>query len=260
MDYNQLQTFLSIMLRDMYVFKRHIAGRVIDACVWSGTSLYVAQYVLPLFGIDQTFGSFLLLGNIAVWGMFEVGTNMGIILGDLQGVNSLSYYLSLPLPSSWIFIRLGIMDTYRSIIPTIPILPLGKLILWNHMSLSSIHYPKLLLSWILSHMLFAFFGLYLSSITPDFDYITTIRQRFIFPMWFLGCYQFSWYMLHKANPMLAYLNLLNPVVYVMEAMRGCTDIGLPLLPYWLCICVMSAFTVLFAYLGIHSFKKRLDCL
>lgn len=260
MDYNKLQTFGSILLRDIYVFKRHIIGRIIDACVWSGASLYVAQYVLPLFGINQTFGAFLLLGNMAVWGMFEVGTNMAIVLGDLYGVNSLSYYLSLPLPSSWIFIRLGLMDTYRSIIPTIPLLPLGTLMLGDHMSSYTIHYPKLIITWILAHLLFAFFGLYLSSITPNFDYITTIRQRFLFPMWFLGCYQFSWYMLYDANPTLAYLNLLNPVVYVMEGMRSCITIQTPLLPYWLCFFMMILFIILFGYLGIKSFKKRLDCL
>lgn len=260
MDYKKIQTFTSILLRDVYVFKQHVMGRVIDACVWAGVSLYVAQYILPLFGMDQKFASFLLLGNIVVWGMFEIGTNMSIVLGDLQGVNSLSYYVSLPLPSSWIFIRMGLMDAYRSIIPTLPLLPLGKLILGDHIDLSAIHYPKLLLTWLMSHMLFAFFGLYLSSLTNHFDYITTIRQRIIFPLWFLGCYQFTWYMLHHVSPTIAYVNLLNPVVYAMEAMRGCTHTDIALLPYWLCLVMIIVQTILFAYLGIKQFKKRIDCL
>lgn len=255
-----MQTFLAILVRDARVFKQHITSRMIDACVWAGTSLYVAQYVLPQFGIDQKYASFLMLGNLAVWGMFEVGTNMAIILGDLQGTNALSYYLTLPLPSNWIFIRLALMDTYRSIVPTLFMIPLGKLILQDNISLSSINYPKLFLAWILSHLFFGFFGLFLSSITPTFDYITTIRQRFIFPLWFLGCYQFSWYMLYEANPLLAYINLLNPVVYIMEGMRGAASLPIQTLPFSLCMLVTSMYTLLFAYLGIRSFKKRVDCL
>ena len=260
MNYKLIQTFLTILVRDARVFKQHIVSRMIDACVWAGASLYVAQYILPQFGIDQKYASFLMLGNLAVWGMFEVGTNMAIILGDLQGTNSLSYYLTLPLPSNWIFIRLALMDTYRSIIPTVLMIPIGKLILQDNISLSSINYPKLFLAWILSHLFFGFFGLFLSSITPNFEYITTIRQRFIFPLWFLGCYQFSWYMLYEANPILAYINLLNPVVYIMEGMRGAANLPIQTLPFSLCMLVTSLITIVFAYLGIHSFKKRVDCL
>ncbi|HSW75593.1 MAG TPA: hypothetical protein VLG50_00970 [Candidatus Saccharimonadales bacterium] len=260
MTYKIMQTFLTVLIRDARVFKQHIVGRMIDACVWAGASLYVAQYVLPKFGIDHKYASFLMLGNLAVWGMFEVGTNMAIILGDLQGTNSLSYYLTLPLPSQWIFIRLALMDTYRSIIPTLLMIPVGKLILLDNISLRVINYPKLFLAWILSHLFFGFFGLFLSSITPNFEYITTIRQRFIFPLWFLGCYQFSWYMLYEANPTLAYINLLNPVVYIMEGMRGAACLPIQTLPFSLCMLVTGFMTIVFAYLGIRSFQKRVDCL
>lgn len=260
MKYNQLKIFFSILAHDARVYQRHIISRLIDACVWASAALYVAQYVMPKFGIDQSFASFLMIGNIAVWGMFEIGTNMAIILGDLQGPNSLSYYLTLPIPSSWIFIRIALMDTYRSIIPTLPLIPLGKLILWNNFSLSSIHYPKLIFAWLLSHLCFGFFGLFFSSITPNFDYITTIRQRFLFPLWFLGCYQFTWHMLHDASQSLAYLNLLNPVMYIMEGMRGATDLSLPKLPYFICMLMIILFTLIFAYFGITNFRKRLDCL
>lgn len=260
MNYNQLQTFFAILVRDARIFKQHINSRMIDACIWAGAALYVSQYVLPEFGIDQSFASFLLTGNIAVWGMFEIGTNMAILLGDLQGTNSLSYYLTLPIPSTWIFIRIGLMDAYKSIIPTLPLLPLGKLILQDHVDLSTINYPKLILCTIIAHLFFGFFGLFLSSITPTFEYITTIRQRFIFPLWFLGCYQFTWHMLHNTSPILSYINLLNPVVYIMEGMRGSTDMTLPTLPFWLCIGITITFTLFFGYFGIRNFKKRLDCL
>ncbi len=260
MNYNIWQTFLALLIRDARTFKQHIITRMIDACVWSGASLYVSQYLLPLFGINTKFASFLVLGNLAVWAVFEVGTNMSIFLGDLHANNSLSYYLSLPISSNLIFIRIALMDAYKSFIATIPLLFLAKLILRDNLDLSSIDYPKLILCWVLAHILFGFFGLFISSMTESFEYITTIRQRILFPIWFLGCYQFTWYMLLEANPTLAYLNLLNPIVYVLEGMRGCIHLDLPTIPFSICITVMLAFTLLFGCLGIHYFKKRLDCL
>src|SRR3990167_1786184 len=103
-----MQTFIALLIRDARTFQQHILTRMIDACVWSGASLYVSQYLLPLFGMDLHFASFLVLGNLVVWAIFEVGTNMSILLGDLHGNNALSYYLSLPIPSSLIFIRLAL--------------------------------------------------------------------------------------------------------------------------------------------------------
>jgi ABC-2 type transport system permease protein len=254
-----MQTFIALLIRDARTLKEHVLTRMIDACVWSGVSLYVSQYLLPIFGIDLKFASFLVLGNLVVWAIFEVGTNMSILLGDLQGNNALSYYLSLPIPSSLIFVRLALTDAYKSFMATSPLLLLSKLILQDHFSLSSIHYPKMFTCWILSHILFGFFGIFVTSITKSFEYVTTIRQRILFPIWFLGCYQFTWNMLYQANPTIAYLNLLNPVVYVLEGMRGATNTNLEIIPFYICIMVIIFFTILFGYLGIRIFKQRLDC-
>lgn len=260
MNYNVMQTFLTLLVRDARTYKRHILTRMVDACVWSGASLYVSQYLLPLFGIDSKFASFLVLGNLAVWAVFEVGTNMSIFLGDLYANNSLSYYLSLPISSNLIFIRIALMDAYKSFMATLPLLILSKLVLRNNFDLSAINYPKLIICWILAHILFGFFGIFVSSMTTSFEYITTIRQRILFPMWFLGCYQFTWHMLFEANPTLAYINLINPIVYVLEGMRGSMNLELKIIPFYICISMMLFFIVLFGYLGIHQFKKRLDCL
>lgn len=260
MNYNVIQTFYSLLVRDARTFQQHIATRAIDACVWAGASLYVSQYLFPLFGMSNKFGAFTAIGNLAVWGIFEVGTNMTILLGDLQGTNSLSYYLTLPIPSTWIFIRIALMDAYKSFLPTILLLPLAKIILQDYFALTSIHYPKLFMIWILAHIFFGFFGLFVSSLTYSFEYVTTIRQRVLFPIWFLGGFQFTWHMLYQANPTLAYLNLLNPVMYIMEGMRGSTQTDLPTLPFFWCIAATIAFTIAFGYFGIRQFKKRLNCL
>lgn len=260
MRYTILKTFSALLLRDVKTFQQHILTRMIDACVWSGASLYVSQYLLPLFGINQAFGSFLITGNMAVWGLFEIGTNMSTLLTDLHGTNSMSYYLTLPMPTSLIFVRIVLIDAYKSLMPTIPMLLISKIILQDNFDLSSIYYGKLIITWIIAHILFGFFGLFISSFVTSIEYVTTIRQRILFPLWFLGCYQYTWHMLLQASPKLAYINLLNPVMYVMESMRSCTNTSQETLPYPLTMFIIICFTILFANLGISRFKKRLDCI
>tara|TARA_Y100000588_G_scaffold386428_1_gene481942 strand:- start:1053 stop:1832 length:780 start_codon:yes stop_codon:yes gene_type:complete len=258
--YNRMQTFIMLLIRDARVFKRHIFGRFIDACIWSGIVLYVSQYIMPHFGTNPSFGKFMLVGNIAAWGMLEAATNVATLVSDVMRKHSIMYYLSLPIPQSWIFIRIALMDGYKSFISTLPMLPVGKLILGEHLSLCEIAYGKLFLMYLLSHIFFGFLGLFLASITPDLSYLTTIKLRIVFPLWFVGGYQFSWAMLYKTNPTLAYINLANPVVYIMEGMRSTVGTDTYLIPYTTCIIMTIMFTAIFGYIGIILFKKRLDCL
>src|SRR5690606_20322377 len=175
-----------------------------------------------------------LIGNIAAWGMLEVGTNVSIFISDLLGLQSITYYLTLPVSSNLVFIRIALADGMKSFFSTLPLLPIGKIILHKHFDLGSLCYGKLFLMYVVAHIFFGFFSLYLSSRTPDLTYLTTIKQRIIFPMWFLGCYQFTWYMLHTQYPVIAYINLLNPIVYIMEGLRHATVHTYDLLPYTLC--------------------------
>ena len=260
MSYKQLQTFFAILYRDARVFQQHIISRFIDACIWAGIVLYVSQYIMPKFGIAQNFGLFIMVGNVVAWGMFEVATNISILLADIKNNQSTSYYLSLPVPHSWTFFRIGLMDAYKSFISTLPMIPLGKLILDDHFILSNIAIGKFITYYILSHVFFGFFGLFIASLTTNLHYITTIKLRVIFPMWFIGGYQFSWYMLYQTNPWVAYANLLNPTIYIMEGMRSTILDDPTLLPFSTCILVTIIATLLCMTLGIHFFKKRLDCI
>ena len=260
MNYNHIKTFINLLIRDAKVFKKYIIGRFIDACIWSAIILFVSQYIMPAFGINSNFGTFIMIGNIAAWGMLEVGTNISLLISDLTGNQSTSYYLTLPIPQSWIFIRIGLSDAFKTFISTLPIIPIGKLILGKNISISTILYGKLIIIFILAHLFFGFFGLFLASITPSLEYITTVKLRILFPLWFIGCYQFTWCMLYKSYPSIAYINLLNPVVYIMEGMRNTVHSDYPLIPYYVCIIFIVIITAIFGYLGIHQFKKRLDCL
>jgi ABC-type polysaccharide/polyol phosphate export permease len=85
-----------------------------------------------------------------------------------------------------------------------------------------------------------------------------IWTRFIWPMWMLGCYQFSWAALYVASPQLAYLTLCNPVLYVTEGMRGALLGNPDCLPWELCIAALCFFIVLGWRYAYQKMKRLLD--
>ena len=107
-------------------------------------------------------------------------------------------------------------------------------------------------------MFYACFVIWVSSIVANMAHMGSVWARYIFPMWFMGGFQFSWIALHKALPNVAYINLLNPMMYITEAGRVSMLGQANYINFWLCLLAISAFSVLCFALGIRNLKRRLD--
>ncbi len=102
------------------------------------------------------------------------------------------------------------------------------------------------------------FALMVGSFVKNMSTIGSVWMRFIYPIWFLGGFQFSWTVLFKTSPKLAYLNLINPMTYIMEAIRGAILGQEGYLPFWPCTSMVILFAFACAWYGIVRLKKRLD--
>lgn len=255
------KTFYALLCKDIAVYNKRWLYRSIDAFVWAGSSLIIAHHIMPLFGItDPAYGTFNLIGNLAIWGLFEMLTSISMFLGDLQGDKTISYYLTLPLPSSMLFTEQAFASAYRSMASSILILPLGKLILGNALILSNIHWPCFIIAFFMINIFYGFFTMLIASYIPDLPALTMVRSRIMFPLWFLGGFQFPWKMLYGVAPKLAYISLCNPIIYVMDGIRSTVLPTEQYLPFWNCMGMLMLFSILFGYLGIHKLKQRLDCI
>jgi ABC-type polysaccharide/polyol phosphate export permease len=229
--------------------------------MWMSCILFVAQYIMPQFGIvDRQYAVFTFLGNLAVWGLFETMTSVALFLGDLQGDKTIQYYISLPLPTWLVFFEQAVASAYRSLASTILLLPLGALILGDAFPFSTANWSYFIIAYLIVNLFYGCFSLFIASQVPDLSSLTTIRTRIIFPLWFLGGYQFPWKMLYKINPVLAYINFCNPIVFIMDGLR-CTILPQQdYLPFWICMIALICFSLLTSYLGIKKLKKQLDCI
>ena len=244
---------------DLIIFKQLIFDKFIDLAIWVSLSTLVTAYILPYFGLNPDFGLFQLGGLIAAAGLFEMGnSNVVDLVSDFEGDRIISFNLTLPIPS---WVALVSKAGYYFIIYTILALlmiPIGKICLWSQFDLASVNYLKLLLAIFASSLFYASFALWIASITPNMSKFGQVWTRFIFPMWFLGGFQFSWMASYKTIQSFAMANLINPMIYITEAVR-CALLGQEgYLNFWLCILVILLFAALSFYFGIKSLRKKLD--
>lgn len=253
-----IKVCMQLVHTDLLIFKQQIWDKLIDVTIWVVLTLVVTGYILPFFGLASDFGVFQFAGLLAAVGLFELYGNVVDLVSDFQGNRVIQYAFTLPIPS-WaaIFSK----TTYYFIIYVIlalMIFPVGKICLWYQFDLVQISYFKLVLAIFFQAVFYACFVLFPSSIVNTMSQMSTVWSRYIFPMWFLGGFQFSWLALYKTVPLLAYVNLCNPMIYITEAMRIALLGQEGYMNFWLCLLAIGLFSLIFLYLSLKNLKKKLD--
>ena len=251
--------FKNLIAIDLLIFRQMFMDKFIDLSIWVVLTTVVTSYIMPYFGLANNFGVFQLGGLIAAAGLFEMGnSNVVDLVSDFEGDRIISYNFTLPIPS---WMALVSKAGYYFIIYTILallMLPIGKLCLWNQLELANVDYIKLIGVIFASSLFYASFALWIASIVPNMAKMGQVWTRFIFPMWFLGGFQFSWMASYETIPSFALVNLLNPMIYITEAVRVALMGQKGFINFWLCVIAILFFTSISLYLGITSLRKRLD--
>lgn len=253
-----LRVFWHLLVRSFVIFKPELKDKIINSLIWTTITTLVFALLMPT--IVPNYGTFILMSGAASWGLFSTVMNIATVIGDLDGDKTIFYELSLPLPQWMVFTKIGLANAICSFVIALLVVPIGKLCLWSSIDLTYFAFGKFYLIIFLAYLFYGFFSLLIASITENLYKLDNIWLRVIFPMWFLGCYQFSWQTMYNISPKLAYINLLNPVTYAMEGARAASLDPALSLPYWNCVAALSGFIIIAGFIGTHFMKKRLDCL
>lgn len=247
-----------LLKMDLVIFKRTIKDKVINLFIWVFINVFVFGYLLPSFGLIESYSSFMIAGLAAAAGLFEVYPSVLKLVHDFEGDNITSYYATLPMPTYLVFIRQFIFYSFNAAAVSLLVLPVCKLVFWHKFDVSQFSFIKFGIIYILTNLFYGAFTLWLVSRTSNAEKIGNVWIRYVFPLWFLGGFQFSWYVLHKVVPMAAYINLLNPIVYVNEGSRAAIVGQEGYLSVWLCCGMLIIFIILGLTYSIKTLKKRLD--
>ncbi len=262
MSFNQsFNTFIYLLQRSIIVYKPHFFDKTINALIWTVLNTIVVSFIMPTVGLHD-FGPFSLI-SVAASNSFFVATNQisGFVTEIEDKSSNLTYELTLPIQQTYIFIKYALEYAYQGFITSILVLPIGLILLHKEFDFTYLYLVKFHCILAMISIFSGFFSLWMSSFISDiFHGLENIWIRIVFPLWFLGGFQFYWKGLHAVAPKLAYINLLNPLTYALEGCRACTLNPTLSLSYWLCMIMLLFFTALFGFWSIKKLKKRLDCL
>lgn len=249
--------FKQLLAADLIIFYESLKDKLINLFIWVFITLIVMGYIMPAFGLTN-FGPFQLAGLIASAGLFEVYPSAMSLVGDFSGDRVISYHLTLPLPPWLVLLKTITYYALNALTLSLCVIPMGKLVLWNQFDLTAISWPHFAFFILLVALFYGVFTLWIASKSESVDKMGNVWMRFIFPMWFLGGFQFSWQALYNIMPGLAYVGLVNPMTYVMEGVRATVLGQTGYLSFWLAAIVLLFFIIGFGYSAITRLKVRLD--
>lgn len=259
MQINQnLQIFYQLLKRDFLVLKKRIITSIFEATMYTARNLLLWAYILVGAGLTSKFGIFYFAGMLGSFSIVRIMRGVNFILDDIIGAKSILYEVTLPINSAFVFLRKSFIIALEAIIINLIMIPTGLLLLSSQLKDLNISILKFIFIIILTNLLVAFAVLWFSSWIKSRAQIGNVWMRYLHTIWLFGCVFYSWNVLYRMYPKIAYLNLLNPVVYVMEGIRSSVLGPTNFLNYWLCVAVIILFTIFFAIHSIYLFKKRLD--
>jgi len=134
------------------------------------------------------------------------------------------------------------------------VLPIARLVMGPIPALTLSHAGEVLLVGTLGSMAFSSLGMWLgTAIAPQ--QIGLMFSVIIAPMLFFGCAYYPWRGLDVV-PVMKYLVLINPMVYVAEGMRAALTPSVPHMPISVVLVALLVVVAVFWTLGMRSFHKR----
>lgn len=250
--------FKELLRTDLKIFKQTFSDKVINLGIWVALNALITAYLMPAFGLSLDYTNFLIAGLCASAGLFEVFPSVVNVVSDLEGDRVIEYYFTLPLPSWLVIIKSIAYYAISSAALSIFVLPFSKLILWHRFDLSNFNAIKFAVIFVLTNIFYGAFIPWIASRVANMPKIGNVWMRFVFPLWFIGGFQFSWAVFYDKAPWLAYLNLLNPLTYIMEGTRSAILGSQNYLSFLLCVGMLILFIALCIFAAVRKFKKRLD--
>jgi ABC-type multidrug transport system permease subunit len=250
--------FWQLLKTDLIILKKTLLDKVFNSTIWVSTTIIVSDKLLPLFGMSNEFAPLIALGSVASCSGFELFPKLAATISDFEGDRHISYKFTLPIPNWLLFIEMSCEFVVNSLIIMTTAFTVTKILLWSRIVFFDINFLQLLLSSFFISIFFSFFTFWVISLTKSMLVMDNVFMRFIYPLWFLGGYQFTWKSLHKVSPICAYLNLLNPYTCSIESIRAAVLGSQGYLSFWFCSGALIFLSIIFGFWGILRLKRRLD--
>lgn len=242
--------------------KKRLYNKIIDLIIRASLSLFVTGIVLPNMGLTSNFINLQFATLMASIGLFESYTEIFLLADDMNNKKFINFEFSYPMSSFLLFVVKILCYTIKFIIYSIIVGFLCKIIFFNYISLSKIMIFKTILSIILANIFYGSFIIFVYSFVKNIMQMGHVWSRFIFPLWFMGGFQFSWYALWQVNKYIAYCNLFNPILYISEIFKHALFNNQDpfFFSFYSNVYILLLFTIVFFLIGYKRLQKKLEFL
>jgi ABC-2 type transport system permease protein len=248
--------FGALLLRDLRVARKELPFFLLRTTMQPLLFIIVFGYLMPKMRFMAAgYSSTLLPGVLAVSLTLSAIQSVALpMVQDFGWTKEIEDRLLAPVPTWVVAAEKIVSGVIQGIVAALFVLPVARVIMGPIPGLSFGHVGELLVVVVLGAAAFSALGMWLGTgIAPQ--QIGLMFSAIIAPMLFFGCAYYPWSGL-SVVPVMKYLVLLNPLVYVAEGMRGALTPEVPHMPLPLSIGALAAITALFWFMGLRSFRKR----
>ena len=248
--------FLALLRRDLRVARKELVFFLVRTTMQPLLFLIVFGYLLPKMSfLGKGYQTALLPGILAVSLSLSAIQSVALpMVQDFGWTKEIEDRLLAPVPTQLVAAEKIVAGVIQGIIAAAFVLPIARLVMGPIPDLTLSHGGEVLLIVLLGSLAFSSLGMWLgTAIAPQ--QIGLMFSVIIAPMLFFGCAYYPWRGLDVV-PVLKYIVLVNPMVYVSEGMRGALTPAAPHMPLYIVAIALIVVASAFWTLGMRSFYKR----
>jgi len=250
------RVFIALLRRDVVAARKELVFFLVRTTLQPLLFTIVFGYLMPKMGfMARSYGAALLPGVLGVsLAMSSVQAVALPMVADFGWTKEIEDRLLAPIPIWLVAMEKVLAGAIQGVIAALFVLPIARLIMGPIPGISWEHLPSVLLIAFLGSITFSALGLVLGTgIQPQ--QIGLMFSVIIAPMIFFGCAYYPWRGL-DAVPVMKYLVLINPLVYVSEGLRGTITPSLPHMTLGVVTGALMLLSAVFLAVGMRTFRKR----
>ena len=248
--------FLALLRRDIRVAGKELPFFLIRTLMQPLLFLVVFGYLLPKMNfVGSGYQTALLPGILAVSLTLSAIQSVALpMVQDFGWTKEIEDRLLAPVPTRVVAAEKIFAAMIQGVIAAAFVLPIARLVMGPIPELTLSHAGEVLVIALLGSLAFSALGMWLgTAIAPQ--HIGLMFSVIIAPMLFFGCAYYPWRGLDVV-PIVKYLVLVNPMVYVAEGMRGALTPAVPHMPLAVVVVALVIVSWFFWTFGLRSFYKR----
>jgi ABC-2 type transport system permease protein len=266
----QIHTFFALLARDLRVARRDTVSFLVRTCIQPVLLLFVFSFVLPKIGSNGgstpfassasgalSFATILVPGlvatSIVIQGLLAVTAPL---MMELSYTREIEDRVLAPVPAWALGVEKIVFGMVQALIAGLVVFPFVLVIHAKGAQpvLDFSHWPLLAGVLLLSSAFTSSFAMFLGMII-DPRKLSTLFAVIVVPMTMLGCVYYPWQGL-RVIPWLQWFVLINPLVYISEAMRSALTPAVPHIQTWILLAVLVGGTVLTTAIAARAFVRR----